>query len=175
MCNIHVTGIPEEEREEIHDVSDAVWYLATNPAGLQLKFCTDSSRILLDVKLRDYHNMPHMPATGQCGFDLYVFDEKMNQYVHHSTTTYDISKKEYKVDMSHFYKFDNGKAMRKYILNFPLYQGVSDLKIGLETDSNTFPDTYKNDGKIVVYGTSIAQGGCVSRPGLLYTNILETQ
>lgn len=165
--------LKESEREEIYPISDAVWYLSTNPAGIQIKFKTNSTRILLDVVLRDLHNMHHMPATGQCGFDLYVFDEDMNDYVHHSTTVYDIKSKTYKVDMSHFYEVSKAKVMRKYILNFPLYQGVESVKIGLETDSITLPDSFSNEGKIVVYGTSIAQGGCVSRPGLLYTNILS--
>lgn len=160
-------------REAIYPISDAVWYLATNPAGIQLKFQTNSRRILLDVSLRDIHNMPHMPATGQCGFDLYVFDSDMNQYVHHSTSVYDLRSNCFKVDMSHFYEVNDEKVMRKYILNFPLYQGVKELKIGLESDSITLPDYFDNNGKIVIYGTSITQGGCVSRPGLLYTNILS--
>ena len=138
--------LSNDEREEIKSVSDAVWYLATHPAGIQLKFCTNSNKILLDVNLRDIHNMPHMPATGQCGFDLYVFDEVMGEYVHHATSTYDISKKQYRCELSHFYEFNGTKKIRKYIINFPLYQGVMDLKIGLESDSITYPDSFSNNG-----------------------------
>ena len=161
------------ERDEIKPISQAVEWLSHHTAGLQLKFKTNSTRILIDVKLNDYHNMHHMPATGQCGFDLYVFDEKMQEFVHHATTTYDIKEKEYRAELSHFYQISNELIEREYILNFPLYQGVKELKIGLDTDSVTTPSYFKNDGKIVIYGTSIAQGGCVSRPGLMYSNILS--
>lgn len=165
--------LSEAEKEEIKPVSDAVCYLSTHPAGLQIKFKTNSTRILLDVTLSDYHNMPHMPATGQCGFDLYVYDEKMQEFVHHNTATYDIKEKHYRTDLSHFYQVSKELIEREYIINFPLYQGIIDLKIGLESDSVTTPAYFKNDGKIVIYGTSIAQGGCVSRPGLMYSNILS--
>lgn len=165
--------LSEAEREEIKPISDAVWYLSSNCAGLQLRFKTNSKRILIDVTLRDTHNMHHMPATGQCGFDLYVFDEVMNEFVHHNTATYNIKESKYRAELSQFYHFDKEPILREYILNFPLYQGVKDLKIGLDTESMTIPSRFKNEGKVVIYGTSITQGGCVSRPGLMYSNILS--
>lgn len=165
--------LTKEERESILPISDAVSYLATHPAGIQLKFKTNSTQILIDVTLRDYHNMHHMPATGQCGFDLYVFDNELGEYVHHSTATYNIKEKNYKASLSRFGDYSKELIERDYILNFPLYQGVLDLKIGLDTNSITTPSSFNNDGKIVIYGTSIAQGGCVSRPGLMYSNILS--
>src|SRR5690606_310097 len=33
--------------------------------------------------------------------------------------------------------------------------------------------SYVSDKKVIVYGTSITQGGCASRPGMMYTNILS--
>lgn len=165
--------LSQNEREEIKPTSDAVWYLSTNCAGLQLRFKTNSTRILIDVTLRDKHNMHHMPATGQCGFDLYVFDENLNDFVHHNTATYDIKQTKYRAELSQFHYFSKELVEREYILNFPLYQSVIDLKIGLDTESKTIPAHFKNDGKIIIYGTSITQGGCVSRPGLMYSNILS--
>lgn len=35
------------------------------------------------------------------------------------------------------------------------------------------PLPYEHGGRIVVYGTSITQGGCAARPGMAYTNILS--
>ena len=165
--------LTKSEREEIKPISDAVWYLSTHCSGIQLKFKTNSKRILIDVALQDYHNMHHMPATGQCGFDLYVYDFKLGDYVHHNTATYNIKEKNYRAELSQFHYFDDERVERDYILNFPLYQGLIDLKIGLESDSITTPSSYCNDGRIVMYGTSITQGGCVSRPGLMYSNILS--
>lgn len=165
--------LSKSEREEVKPISEAVEWLSKHSAGLQLKFKTNSTRILLDVELRAIHDMCHMPATGQCGFDLYVFDEEMNDYVLHNTAIYKITEQKYRAELSVFSYFSNELIEREYIINFPLYQGVKDLKIGLDTNSNTKPVKFKNDGKIIIYGTSIAQGGCVSRPGLMYSNVLS--
>jgi lysophospholipase L1-like esterase len=64
--------------------------------------------------------------------------------------------------------------MRNITLNFPLYNGVNFLWIGVDQGSVVqAPPTFNQAGKIVVYGTSITQGGCVGRPGMAYTNILS--
>ena len=165
--------LSQDERKEIITVSESVEWLSKHSAGLQLKFKTNSTRILIDVELRAPHDMAHMPATGQCGFDLYVYDDGVKDYVLHNTGTYQISKTKYRAELSVFSYFSKELIEREYIINFPLYQGVKDLKIGLDNDSLTNPVKFKNDGKIVIYGTSIAQGGCVSRPGLMYSNILS--
>lgn len=165
--------LSKSEREEIKEVSEAVEWLSKHSAGLQLKFKTNSTRILIDVELRAPHDMCHMPATGQCGFDIYVFDSQMNDYVLHNMGTYKLNDVKYRAELSVFGYFSKELIEREYIINFPLYQGIKDLKIGLDTVSTTIPNTFGNDGKIIIYGTSIAQGGCVSRPGLMYSNILS--
>ena len=161
------------QKEEVKKVSEYVDYLSTWTAGLQLKFKTNSNKIILDVKLIAPHNMNNMNAIAQCGFDLYVYDEELCDYVVHNVGAYPRDLQNYRVELSLFGNFNKEKKERKYIINFPLYQGLLDLKIGLDSDNITTPDLYKNDGKIVVYGTSITQGGCVSRPGMAYTNILS--
>ena len=46
--------------------------------------------------------------------------------------------------------------------------------IGLEKESVLKePPPFSFPGKIVIYGTSITQGCCVSRPGMAYSNILS--
>lgn len=165
--------LSKKQQKEIKNTSEAILWLSKHPSGLQLKFKTDSLRILIEVELANKHDMCHMPATGQCGFDLYVYDNKVKDYVLHNTSIYPINQKKYRAEMSLFYLHTKQKKMRKYILNFPLYQKVKSLKIGLCKDSITLPVSYKNAGKIVIYGTSITQGGCVSRPGIMHSNILS--
>lgn len=64
---------------------------------------------------------------------------------------------------------------REYMLYLPLYDGIKTLEIGVDADAFidqpavSSPSTEK---PIVMYGTSILQGGCASRPGMAYTNIL---
>jgi lysophospholipase L1-like esterase len=64
--------------------------------------------------------------------------------------------------------------MRCFTLNFPLYQGVRGVQIGLMPGAEIQPPpAWVANGRIVIYGTSITQGGCASRPGMAYTNILS--
>ena len=83
----------KKDRRKVKKISPSVEWLSKHSSGLQLKFKTDSTRILIDVELRAKHDMPHMPATSQCGFDLYVYDEKLNDYVLHNVAKYPIKNK----------------------------------------------------------------------------------
>ena len=66
------------------------------------------------------------------------------------------------------------REMRNVTVNMPLYQGVEELSLGLDPDARILPPPpYAREGRCVVYGTSITQGGCASRPGMLPTNILS--
>jgi lysophospholipase L1-like esterase len=64
---------------------------------------------------------------------------------------------------------------KEYLLYLPLYNGVSSVEIGLpkETALKKAPARpAENKLPIVFYGTSITQGGCASRPGMVHTAIL---
>ena len=56
------------------EIRDEVDQLANHTAGGQIRFSTNSRRLLIKVKLMERSGMYHMPATGQSGFDLYVHD-----------------------------------------------------------------------------------------------------
>lgn len=146
----------------------AVDNLANCTAGGQIRFQTDSKRIGLKVQLLDRANMYHMPATGQCGFDLYLGEPGKQTF--HSVTRFDHTKDYYECLL-----FGNKTSeMRNFTINFPLYQGVKEVSVGLEEIANIqTPPPYAISKPVVVYGTSITQGGCASRPGMAYTNILS--
>lgn len=150
------------------EIRDAVDQLANHTAGGQLRFRSNSRRILVKVELRERSGMYHMPATGQSGFDLYIFDGEEQKYWKTSRFSHD--------SISYQAELFNGNdaKTRVFTLNFPLYNGVNSVLIGLDQGSETeAPPAFKRPGKIVVYGTSITQGGCVGRPGMAYTNILS--
>ena len=68
--------------------------------------------------------------------------------------------------------------MREYLLYLPLYDGIDSLYIGIDSAAVIqMPnvDLPIREKPIVVYGTSITQGACASRPGMAYTNILERE
>jgi GDSL-like Lipase/Acylhydrolase family/N-terminus of Esterase_SGNH_hydro-type len=145
-----------------------VWNLGQNSAGLGIRFATNARTIIVRWTVMNESNLRHMPATGVRGVDLYTFANNQWQYVRtgfpsEKTTEYTLLSQ------------GDGK-LREYLLNLPLYDGVESLEIGVNEGATiTGPrQKYLIDKKpVVYYGTSIAQGGCASRPGLAYTSILS--
>lgn len=149
-------------------VRDAVWNLSRNSAGLYLQFTTDSPDITVRYEVTGGHAMPHMPATGVSGVDLYspAGERCWGDYGFGTPVTYT-------------YKGLTPNDKGAYTLYLPLYNSVRQLKVGVrEGSSFAFvpADTaFSAQRPIVVYGTSIAQGACASRPGMAWTNILQRQ
>ncbi|MDQ7949556.1 MAG: SGNH/GDSL hydrolase family protein [Pedobacter sp.] len=153
-------------------VRQEVWALSRNAAGLKIRFKTNANHIKVRylVAAKSYA-MDHFPATGRSGVDLYAANADgtwawaPGKYKFADTITYDFNN--LTLDKSNY------RDGRTYTLFLPLYNTVNWLEIGVE-EGATFvalpPDQQK---PIVVYGTSIAQGGCASRPGMAWTAILE--
>ena len=140
--------------------------LANATAGGQIRFRTDSTRVAVRVKLAGPANMNHMPATGQCGFDIYVGDDGGSYW---GVARPVLDSTEYQ---STFFTAPSPQ-MRTIALNFPLYQGVVEVQVGLDPDSAVeAAPAHPRSGRLVIYGTSITQGGCASRPGMAYPAIL---
>jgi lysophospholipase L1-like esterase len=142
--------------------------LANCTAGGQIRFRTNSSKLSIKVKLSGIGNMYHMTATGQCGFDCYIGEIGQQRYC--STTRFDHTKTEYESML-----FESSTKRQQCItLYFPLYQGVEEIWIGVDPDAEVSEvPSYISDKRIVIYGTSITQGGCANRPGMAYPHILS--
>jgi len=147
-------------------VRKPVWGLSKNSAGLNIRFKSDASEIIVKYGVSGGLQMPHMPATGVSGVDLYAQDAKGKwlwsdgKYSFGDTIVY------------HFKNIETtGNADRVYTLYLPLYNSVKWMEIGVP-EKNTLTPLAPEKKPIVVYGTSIAQGGCASRPGLAWTAIL---
>lgn len=146
----------------------AVDELAWCTAGGQVKFRTDSGKIVLKVRLRDAGGMDHMPQTGMSGFDLYTGEPGKETF--HSVTRFACGATEFTSEL-----FNSSRSqLRTFTLNFPLYKGVTEIMIGLQAGAKlAAPPPYRSNRPIVIYGSSITQGGCASRPGMGFTNILS--
>lgn len=158
-----------EDRKNIKTINPLVYSLSTNSSGINARFKTDSKKIKIKVDLNGLAFMNHMSALGQTGLDLYVFNDDLNEFVFFGATTYDGKTKSFEFDFGEF----SEKKIRRYILNLPLYMGVNNIELIFNKDDVVIPDNYSNNNKIIFYGTSITQGGCVSRPGMLHTNIIS--
>ncbi|MEZ4968259.1 MAG: SGNH/GDSL hydrolase family protein [Flavobacteriaceae bacterium] len=152
-------------------VREAVWNLSKHAAGLSLRFRSDAKSIRVRYKVKGNHAMPHMPATGVSGVDLYAktgdgdWRWYRGKYSFADTISYQYSN----IDPREKYN-DKG---REYQLFLPLYNEVEWLEIGVPKDAVLEPLPLRSEKPIVVYGTSIAQGACASRPGMAWTSILE--
>src|SRR5207302_3034245 len=104
--------------------------------------------------------MPHMPATGVSGLDLYARDAAgawrwlgvgIPRQAEKSTAV--------------LARGLPAAGLREFLLYLPLYNGVSSVEIGVPEGSKlekALPrPAYRKP--IVFYGTSITQGGCASR------------
>ena len=146
-------------------VSEGVYILHTHTAGGRVRFVTDSAYIAINVKSDGMSRSPHNPLTNSAGFDMYVG----NKYVHTFVPPYTI-------ETGYESLFDGfgSNEMREITINFPLFSNVSSLYIGLQKDAILKDATpYTNKKPIVYYGSSITQGGCSSRPGNCYENIIS--
>ena len=65
--------------------------------------------------------------------------------------------------------------MRTVTVNMPLYNGVQKLYIGVEKGASLQAAAPYTAPPVVYYGSSITQGGCASRPGSCYENIIHTK
>lgn len=146
----------------------AVDELANNTAGGQIRFRTNATKLVIQARLFAPNTAEHIPATAVNGFDCYLGDYGSQLYYGTTRFPHDADHYEYV-----FYEALE-PDMRGVTLNFPLFQGVHEVRIGVNADAFLEePLAYDHDGKVIVYGTSITQGGCASRPGMAYSNILS--
>ncbi len=152
-------------------VRKPVWNLSKNSAGFYIRFVSNAPQIVVRYKVSGNVSMPHMPSTGVSGVDLYAIDSDgawhfcAGKYSFKDTIVYNFDKLKPN-DKYH-------KLGREYRLYLPLYNTVRDLEIGLPTGSDFTPLAKMGEKPVVVYGTSIAQGACASRPGMAWTNVLS--
>ena len=145
-----------------------VWSLGKNTSGLAVRFRSNSTSVSAKWKLLNNNRMNHMTDTGIKGLDLYAWEDNRWQFVNSARPDGIENEKNIINNM-------NPKE-REFMLSLPLYDGITHLEIGIdslayiEKPASPFPRT---DNPIIIYGTSITQGGCATRPGMSYANILE--
>ena len=151
-------------------VREPVWNLSRNSAGLCVRFVTDAPAIQARWTLTGKNlALPHMPATGVSGLDLYVrnADGKNWHWLGVGRPT----------EVTNTATLVSGLADGKheFLLYLPLYNGVSSVEIGLPKTAQLWKADARPVEKqkpLLFYGTSITQGGCASRPGMVHTAIL---
>jgi lysophospholipase L1-like esterase len=173
-------GWPQELKGDYHrlparaekTVREQVWKLAQNSTGLAISFKTNSPEVVVKYQVSGTTAFPHMPATGVSGVDLYAVGKDGQQlwcrgyYSFKDTIVYT------------FKTFDENDSLNpfhpkggEYTLYLPLYNTVTWMNIGVLQGRVFTPAPTRKEKPIVVYGTSIVQGGCASRPGMAWPAI----
>ncbi|MGE3778269.1 MAG: N,N-dimethylformamidase beta subunit family domain-containing protein, partial [Pirellulaceae bacterium] len=152
-------------------VREAVWGLSRQSAGLCVRFVTDARSLKARWTVtRSTLAMPHMAATGVSGLDLYMRSDSegtwrwvaVGQPREPSNTVQLVA------------AAPPGK--HEWLLYLPLYNGVQSVEVGIPPEARLEkapPYPPGRDRPVVFYGTSITQGGCASRPGMVHTAILQ--
>lgn len=160
--------LPESAKSKVNEVA---WKQSKESAGICVRFVTDAAAVSVRWSLTSGSlAMPHMPATGCSGLDLYARTENRAWRFIGNCRPGKQDGNQSKIEFA-----DGEKANRECLLYLPLYNGTKSLEIGVPKGSQLEKPAARPEDlrkPIVVYGTSITQGGCASRPGMVWTSIL---
>ncbi|MBO5885660.1 MAG: SGNH/GDSL hydrolase family protein [Bacteroidaceae bacterium] len=152
----------------------SVWGLSRQSAGLMVRFRTNSPTIQVKYKIAREGGYKNMAPLCHGGVDLYGTDANGNthwignhmgwRYADTITVTF----KEIKAPT-----FPHRGL--EYQLYLPPYSETTSLQIGVDDGTDFVFLPQSPERPIVVYGSSIVQGASPSRPGLMWTNILQRE
>ena len=151
------------------NVNGGVRSMKHHTSGMLFRFRTDSKK--LSFKWIPYNSglsMDHMPSTGVSGIDVYRFDEYAGVWRYVKTGRIHDAKKGGSLSIA----WTPGDAC---IVNLPLYNGIRSFELGIDPTAKVEalgPRKSGIDKPVVFYGTSITHGGCCSRPGLGFVNLV---
>lgn len=170
-------------------VNEGARTLGWETSGGMLRFKTNSPCLAIKAEYICKTYGGNMSVSGISGFDIYLGHGSGKKY--HSTAIPSLNFRQGKFGVEKIFGFDapvteveyklenflfNGKTTSNTVevtINFPLYDGVKNIQIGAAPGSKILPPTpFKRSKPIAFYGSSITHGGCASRPGNAYTNVL---
>ena len=151
------------------NVNEGVRNMKHHTAGMQFRFSTDSNKLVF--KWVPYNggwmSMDHMPKSGMSGIDVYCYDTAKGRWRYVKTGRIEKpSGAQLEIPWS---------PGAPCLVNLPLYNGIKEFSLGVETNAVVKPLGPRKSGvekPVVFYGTSITQGGCASRPGMSFVNII---
>jgi len=155
--------------QELADtVSPGVSRLNRCTAGGRLRFKTDSQRIAFRVRQTgEKKASSHQTFINTSGFDMYLWEDGRQRFWCSLIPP---------PDRTNGYETMTRLPdcrLREFVVNFPAYDGVLELQIGIEEGRRLEGGSrYRSEKPVVFYGSSITQGACASRPGNCYQNIL---
>lgn len=142
--------------------------LGRHLTGGRVRFRSNTTALAVRVSHSSDLFWFNLHRVGRAGLDLYVGEPGRqtiwgtSMWTQPDTLTY---------EHSFFAGLD--PVEREFTLYLPLYNDLTGLEIGLSDGANISPPApFALPSPVVFYGSSITQGGCASRPGNTYVNIL---
>ncbi|MBR4943662.1 MAG: hypothetical protein IKZ28_06475 [Clostridia bacterium] len=181
-----VYGVTYSEEEGLYrrlpkDIADAtnegVAILSTNTAGGRIRFMTDSPYIVVRVEEPFVAPFSHMTLAGQCGISLFVNNAFAGSMMpsYDQIVAGDVARGgSGKIIFDGIkYPYGTGGELYQVEIFLPLYNAVNSVHIGLKKGCALQESRpYKHTNPVLFYGSSITQGGCASKPGDDYVNML---
>jgi hypothetical protein len=139
-CRLPVKRLPE--------TNEGVQILAWHTAGAMLRFRSNSRSLAIRYELRSTDDMSHIPRTAISGFDLFQGVGKSKTYLRTAIPVAGIANVEALM-------LENGNGqMTEWTLNFPLYNGVKFVQIGVDPGSQIdSPTPFRIQKPILFYGS----------------------
>lgn len=128
-------------------VRSTLWERAQCSAGIAVRFATDSRRVGVKYQLLWNTHMLHMADTGLKGTDLYIL-EGDSVWRHVNTNRPNANKETKMCEKIYVENLDPG--MKEYMIYMPLYDGVEDLWVAIDSGSTITPgnkDIIRHDKK----------------------------
>lgn len=175
--NLPIEGRPFDDVEHWYDrlpanvsenVNEGVRNMKHHTTGMQFRFATDSRKLVFKwMPYNSWLSMDHMPASGVSGIDVYRFDAGASKWVYVKTGRISAPEgAQLEIPWT---------PWEPCLVNLPLYNGIKEFSLGVEPGAAVRPLPPRPNGvtkPVVFYGTSITHGGCASRPGLAFVNIV---
>lgn len=161
-----LTGCASEEKlvrlpKEVLERVDRLTGLAHNTSGLRVRFYSDSLNIRIVSDNNNISEYAHMPISAHSGYDIYI----------NNTFKTNVRPSYGKNSMDETIELQKIRKMNLIDIYFPLYNNVESFSFELD-EGAVIKKAEKPLKPILFYGSSITQGGCASRPGNSYTNML---
>ncbi len=151
-----------------------VWGLSRQSAGLMVRFRSTSPTIQIKYTLAGIGGFKNMAPLCHAGVDLYATDANGNTHWIGSHMRWNFSDTITMV-------FNDIKAPTfanrglDYQLYLPPYSTTTSVQVGVQAGSDFTFLHQSAERPIVIYGSSIVQGASPSRPGLMWTNIVQRE
>lgn len=140
--------------------------IAKSPSGALVRFKTDTSKMALLCTFSFKSEHETLTQCVDAGFDLYLCRDGGYEFAGNFRPNLG----EDFLDMERLIP-STGK-MEEYILYFPLYSHIDELRIGVEKGKHIEKTDPVLRKKILFYGSSVTNGSTACRPGLTYPAIL---